>query len=355
MKHASLFSGIGGFDLAAEWIGWKNLFWCEKDEFCQQVLKYHFPKSIGYEDIKKADFTKWNGKVDVLTGGFPCQPFSVAGQRKGAEDDRYLWPEMLRAIREIQPAWVIGENVAGILSVVQPGSEITVESQASLFEKSDKETLLEQEYVVETVCRSIEQEGYSVQPIIIPACAIGAPHRRDRIWFIAHRTDTRAESVQQGRENRIHQFSLAPDACSQRCHVRGSYRTERPFHYHEERHTPKDQPKGDKWKHRTCKNGAVITNPHGKRRKKLYSMSERTEPGFDSRLLYAQRNNWQHFPTQPPICRRNDGIPFNVDELTISFSKWRTKSIEAFGNAIVPQVAYEIFKAIDFIENQETA
>lgn len=151
---------MGGFDLAAEWMGWENLFHCEINEWCQKVLRFHFPKSIQYDDITRTDFTPWRGKVDILTGGFPCQPFSTAGKRRGAEDDRYLWPEMLRAIREIRPAWVIGENVAGITSMVQPGSEVTVESQASLFETSDKETLLEQEYVIETVCRDLEREGF---------------------------------------------------------------------------------------------------------------------------------------------------------------------------------------------------
>lgn len=101
--HASLFSGIGGFDLAAEWVGWKNVFHCEINEFCAQILKYHFPNADHYEDIKTTDFTKWRGKINVLSGGFPCQPFSLAGRRKGAEDDRYLWPQMLRAIQEIKP------------------------------------------------------------------------------------------------------------------------------------------------------------------------------------------------------------------------------------------------------------
>ena len=92
MTHASLFSGIGGFDLAAEWAGWTNLFNCEIDPFCRRVLKYHFPNSVQYEDIRTTDFTVWRGRIDVLTGGFPCQPFSCAGKRKGTDDDRYLWP-----------------------------------------------------------------------------------------------------------------------------------------------------------------------------------------------------------------------------------------------------------------------
>lgn len=116
MTHASLFSGIGGFDLAAEWAGWTNVFNCEIDPFCRKVLAYHFPNAFQYEDIKTTDFRPLRGCVDVLTGGFPCQPFSLAGKRKGTDDNRYLWPEMLRAIRELAPRWVVGENVFGIVN-----------------------------------------------------------------------------------------------------------------------------------------------------------------------------------------------------------------------------------------------
>lgn len=123
LTHASLFSGIGGDFRAADWAGWQNLFHCEINPFCRRVLEYHYPNSKSYDDITKTDFTPWRGKVTVLTGGFPCQPFSLAGRRKGADDDRYLWPQMLRAIREIQPAWVVGENVNGIRSMVQSREE----------------------------------------------------------------------------------------------------------------------------------------------------------------------------------------------------------------------------------------
>lgn len=126
MTHASLFSGIGGFDYAAALLGWINIFDCEIDAFCRKVLEYHFPNSVHYGDITKQIFKEWRGKIDVLSGGFPCQPFSLAGQRKGADDNRYLWPQMLRVIREIRPTWVVGENVAGILTMVQPGAEVEV-------------------------------------------------------------------------------------------------------------------------------------------------------------------------------------------------------------------------------------
>jgi DNA (cytosine-5)-methyltransferase 1 len=209
MNHASLFSGIGGFDLAAREVGWNNVFQCEIDPFCQSVLKYYFPKTVLYEDIKRTDFTSWKGKIDVLTGGFPCQPFSVAGQRKGADDNRYLWPEMLRVIRETRPLWVIGENVAGITNMVQPGSETDVETKGNQDEENYKETILEQEYIINTICDDIEREGYSVQPIIIPACGVGAPHKRYRVWFIASDcSDARVEGLRQGREDKIHGFEF---------------------------------------------------------------------------------------------------------------------------------------------------
>lgn len=187
IRHASLFSGIGAPELAALWLGWQNVFHCEINEFCNTILSYWFPNSINYENIKTTDFSKWQGQIDILTGGFPCQPFSSAGQRLGADDDRYLWPEMLRVIRQIQPTFVIGENVAGILSMVQPSEEVKVGSTTSLFDENDDIYKKEQQFVIETVCSDLEREGYSVQPFVIPACAVGAPHQRDRVWFVARR------------------------------------------------------------------------------------------------------------------------------------------------------------------------
>lgn len=186
MTHASLFSGIGGFDLAAEWMGWQNMFNCEIDPFCRKVLAYHFPEAKQYEDVKTTDFTIHRGHIDVLTGGFPCQPFSLAGKRKGSDDNRYLWPEMLRAIREIQPRWVVGENVFGIVNW----------SDGMVFEQ---------------VQSDLENEGYEVQPYIIPACAVDAPHRRDRVWFVAHRRDAGSEILQRERAISICESSISTD------------------------------------------------------------------------------------------------------------------------------------------------
>ena len=195
MTHASLFSGIGGAELAATWMGWDNLFHCEINSFGRKVLEYWFPKSKSYDDITKTDFREWRGKIDVLTGGFPCQPFSQAGKRKGDTDDRYLWPQMLRAIREIRPTWVVGENVAGIVTMVESCEEVEMGRADDIFEENIMYRK-EQEFTIERICKDFEREGYSVQPIVIPACAVGAPHRRDRVWFIAHRDNAWVESMQ---------------------------------------------------------------------------------------------------------------------------------------------------------------
>jgi DNA-cytosine methyltransferase len=116
MTHGSLFSGIGGFDLAAEWMGWDNIFHCEWNPFGQKVLKHHFPNSISYNDITKTDFSIHANKIDILTGGFPCQPYSSAGKRLGKADERHLFPEMLRCIKEVKPRYIVGENVRGLVS-----------------------------------------------------------------------------------------------------------------------------------------------------------------------------------------------------------------------------------------------
>ena len=192
MNHGSLFSGIGGFDLAAEWMGWTNVFHCEWEEFPRKVLNYHFPKSISYGDIKETDFTIHRGQIDILTGGFPCQPYSSAGKRLGKEDDRHLWPEMLRAIREIQPRWVVGENVRGLVN--WNGGLVFEEVQADL-----------------------ENEGYEVQPFILPAAGVNAPHRRDRVWFVAY-----SHKCNDGRNARENERTSGTERIQERNEVRQS-------------------------------------------------------------------------------------------------------------------------------------
>lgn len=298
MNHASLFSGIGGAEIAAEWMGWGNDFHVEINPFGRKILEYWYPSSISYEDITKTDFTRWRGKIDVLTAGFPCQPFSLAGQRKGADDDRYLWPQVVRAVHEIRPAWVVGENVAGILTMVQPGEEVEVGSGASLFgEDYRKRVLLRQEYVIETVCRDLEREGYEVRPFVIPACAVGAPHRRDRVWIVARRitpdTDcTRPqERFKAGGQPDTTEIATGMDIGVER---HGSGRIIAGTDSNEfQRKCFARKAKEKRWKD---ENG----------RFEEYS-------GNDWATFPADR--WRDFPTQSPVCSRDDGFPIPWTEL----------------------------------------
>ena len=431
MNHASLFSGIGGAEVSASMMGWQNLFHCEIQEFPRKVLDYWFPNSESYEDITKTDFTKWHGKVDVLTGGFPCQPFSLAGRRKGADDNRYLWPQMLRAIRQIHPTWVVGENVNGIKTMVESCQVTQMGRSDYLFEENHLYRE-ESRFTLDKICADLEAEGYSVQPIVIPACAIGAPHRRDRVWIVAHRSDPRAETVQQEGQDGI--CSARPSTHTQcdghspqghgnqrarakkskkrknrpqsrsRRHGSGKTSTYTLQHRRHEVHQDhqsqipdgaRSNSLGGQWSSSySYGNGGKTLQPgEGTERtgcKRDVQPKERsTSPEWTDRLSRLQRHDahaiserlegmyqswgeeserkcvwrdfarhceeghWKHFPTQSPVCRGNDGIPFDVDSLTISFPKWRQESIKAYGNAWVPQVAYEIFRAIEAEENNK--
>lgn len=184
MKHGSLFSGIGGFDLAAQWAGFENVFSCEIDPFCNKVLEKNFPGVKRYTDIRDFDGREYTGKIDIISGGFPCQPFSAAGKRKGINDNRFLWPEMLRVISTVRPTWVVGENVAGLVNMAQSNSESGLEGEADSCQEGETEA--EANGILLGIITDLEGIGYAVQPFVIPACAVGAPHRRDRIWIVAN-------------------------------------------------------------------------------------------------------------------------------------------------------------------------
>ncbi len=263
---------------------------------------------------------------------------------------------MLRTIQEIRPAWVIGENVAGILTMVQPGKETEVGSQTSLFgEDNRKRILLRQEYVVETICKDLEREGYSVQPLLIPACAVGAPHRRDRVWFVAHRTDARLEDVRRTREDDILSAGNVTDSNSKKLQERIKVRRR------------KNQEKaGTRVDDGVERFGNMRYAPYSdNERLQVFNISQRNDAEkrkIEERYLEQYSSDvrralhstpWDDFPTQSPVCRGNDGVPVNVDNLTIPFTKWRQESIKGYGNAIVPQVILEIFKAIEEIEQSE--
>lgn len=282
--HLGLFEGIGGFSLAAKWMGWKTLAWCEWNEFGQKVLSHHFPEAEGFGDITKSDFTKYANRIDILTGGFPCQPYSVAGKRKGKEDERHLWPEMLRVIGEVQPTYVVGENVSGLVSW----------NDGLVFHEVQAE---------------LEAKGYEVQPFILPACAKNAPHRRDRVWFVAYSNSCRNNRAKGSKES---------------------------IWQHENK---EQQRSGGAMQIDGLSNERVVANCQSTRQ-------QMCENGQREAELWRSntRDAWEQWPTKPGICSGDDGFPYRLDNIT--FSKWRTESIKAYGNAIVPQVAFEIFKAI---------
>lgn len=224
LTHLSLFSGIGGLDLAAEMAGFTAVGQCEWADYPTKVLEKHWPNVPRWRDIRtltKESFYERTGlrTVDLISGGFPCQPFSTAGKRRGTEDDRYLWPEMLRVIQEIRPAWVIGENVAGLISMVKSVSEFRVESRSvnRLLEADYYEAVLsrQEDMLLVSLIGDLERLGYEVQTFVIPACAVGAPHRRDRVAIVAYAEgercgetreyiDRSAERVASGSKNVAH-------------------------------------------------------------------------------------------------------------------------------------------------------
>ena len=373
LKHASFFSGIGGPDLAAEWMGWENILHCEWNPFGRRILKYHFPKSKSYEDITKTDFSIHRGTINVLTGGFPCQPFSHAGSRKGADDNRYLWPAMLRGIDQIRPDWVVAENVTGLTSMVFDQNVVEVERQVYL-EGEEIYRTLEAESVIMRICEDLERIGYDVQPVIIPACAKGAPHRRDRIFIIANAIDHGNK-----REPGKHEGESGKERVSERDQVQ---RTKKPAVTRSDLEgvTTNTTSSGGRQnngigepkqfnKSFSGKTKKVTTDANPKRLqgiKQYRSFKKKREVKRKSGQLSGSiPPTWENFPTQPPICGGNDGLPSELDGITVpskkgfktlnkkqSFSKWRNESIKAYGNAIVPQIMYEIFKAIQIEENK---
>lgn len=359
MKHASLFSGIGGFDLAAEWMGWNNVFHCEWMEFPRKVLEFYWPEADSYTDICDTNFEKYANQIDIITGGFPCQPFSLAGKRKGTEDERFLWKEMLRAIQEIKPKYVIAENVLGLTSI-------------------------DGGLVLESVWSDLEAQGYEVQSFIIPAASKNAPHRRDRIWIVAHsvgirfeprgteqplfrsgsngiegitshahhpRTDFRMRSDRnRSKENFREQFlqsefgpgginGIATNTNCERLHNR-KIETGRRGNW-------KFISTSSQWKINQTRRNVTNTNFARLYKLDLSAKSIKTRSRCRS---FDEARDFSRFPTQSPVCGRNDGLPTELDGIT--FPKWRAESIKGYGNAIVPQVAFEIFKVIQEIENQ---
>lgn len=280
MRHGSLFTGIGGFNLAAEWMGWENVFQVEIDKFCQKVLAKNFPNVKRYGNIKEFDGTKYKGLIDIISGGFPCQPFSQAGKRKGKSDDRYLWPEMLRVIGEIKPSFIVGENVGGLLS-------------------------MENGKTLDKILSDLENKGYTTEQIIIPACASGAWHRRDRIWILAYSFD----NVDRARRNETGKIYGIQEINREKVFTREFNGT------------------------------SNVTNSNSKHGQKLFR-GNKLEKEIGKRTFgRSYKINRRQWESEPSVGRVADGIPHRMDRL------------KGLGNAIVPQVVYQIFKAIEQYED----
>ncbi len=299
LTHFSLFSGIGGLDLAAEWAGFQTVGQVEKGDYANKILKKHWPDVPRWEDIKDVSIhTVREAGIEhaptVLSGGFPCQPFSVAGQRKGAEDDRYLWPEMLRVVQDIRPDWVVGENVAGFISMA-----------------------------LDEVCADLERAGYSCRAFVLPAAGVGAPHQRDRVFVVAH--STRSES------GKVCGVGFAPSGLrysepdvpnddgdrlqGARIHLRSRGPHETPAY-----------PGG------RCTD---VPDPYGERCKERDPAPRGGEAGFPPWRADPFGGLWL---SEPAVGRVADGVPSRVDRL------------RCLGNAVVPQQVYPIFQAIAEVE-----
>lgn len=298
LTHLSLFSGIGGLDLAAERAGFCTVGQCEWADYPTKVLEKHWPDVPRWRDIRTLtgdDFYERTGvrTVDVISGGFPCQPFSVAGKRRGKEDDRFLWPEMLRVVKELRPAWVVGENVAGIISMA-----------------------------IDQVLSDLESIGYTCQAFVIPACAVDAPHRRDRCAIVAYGAVERKRGlpVQPWKPQQTY-----PDA------IRGGKDVA-----DADGGAMRDDGKNERAPHREIDppiNAGIScreTMDHAD------SSGQHRDDRRQKQTELAHRCWW---PSEPDVGRVANGVPHRVDRL------------KCLGNAVVPAQFYPIFRAIADVES----
>ncbi|MDD5353129.1 MAG: DNA (cytosine-5-)-methyltransferase [Candidatus Omnitrophica bacterium] len=383
MIHIDLFSGIGGFAYAIDQV-WDNVnhIFCEIDPFCKQVLKKHWRGAKIYGDIREftsntdkggciyeqsqKQSTKEHDKTQcefitsikspfLLTGGFPCQPFSQAGKRKGKDDDRYLWPEMLRIIKEFKPNWVIAENVAGLLSMVFKEGSIGVESQASLFGDKNEE-VREYDTIVGGIERDFREAGYETAWFVIPACAVNAPHRRDRIWIIANNTDNGCsywKSLEQRRQNKN---DIVGETSSNQSNRKGRKC------FIGKINTNTTNTKCTGWEKRNISKEGQIARQNKTNRNDVENTNiNRTHRGNNDEERSTMENkkreiqnegsdwerNWLEIATE--LCGVDDGLPTELDGFKLSKSKHREERLKALGNAIVPQVVMEIMRGIKTI------
>lgn len=345
---------IGGFDLAAEWNGIENIFQVEIDEFCQKVLQKNFPQTKKYKDIKEFNGKEYEGKINIISGGFPCQPFSIAGKRKGTDDDRHLFPEMLRVISEVKPDWVIAENVYGLLNI-QDGM------------------------VFEQVCIELENLNYEVQAFIIPACGKNAPHKRDRLWIIANSGCKYGTGKPHEREinRKIHskETTTKLERPISNDRERTTANTDNKWELQQERIiknkrerisnrdkiTPDTEPKRLERHNEQCPTvskqnervqfRAEISGSKYKqssantKRRQLGELRDKSkeEGTYTGNELLGDQFGLSWLQVATRFCRMDDGVSEELYKLETSD---RVARLKALGNAIVPQVAYEILKSI---------
>jgi|TARA_R100000482_G_scaffold51159_1_gene18198 DNA (cytosine-5)-methyltransferase 1 len=310
MNHLDLFSGIGGFSLALERVGFTTVGFCEVDPYCRLLLQKHWKGVTIHHDIKKLEAKDIKEPIDILTGGFPCQPYSVAGKQKGTNDDRYLWPDMFRVIKEVRPTWIIAENVRGIINI-QDGM------------------------VFETVCTDLESEGFEVQAFIIPAAGVGAPHRRERVWIVGYSKHNGSltskirrrnqEADARSKEGKI--SSIEPERTSGSSDNEVMENTRRTLRQGSEfegkNANESEQENADQFKRSSSTSEHNVANSKGVH---VQGQQDRSWQGE------SRGESW--WRTEPDVGRVANGVPGRV---------YRLKGL---GNSIVPQIAEEIGRAI---------
>ena len=313
MRVLDLFSGIGGFSIGLESAGMETVAFCEQNPFCQKILAQHWPTLPIHSDITELNGYEYRGTVELVCGGFPCQPFSVAGKQLGAEDDRALWPEMLRVIREVAPRWVIGENVSGIIPM-----------------ELDK------------VLSDLEGEGYAARPFIVPACAADAPHRRDRVWIIARNVgDTRRTSSKSRGDTKAREKAIRSAATSH--HKRSGEDVADTDNRHRSRKIKGILDQSDRQApDRLARSGQDVAHTDSAQQQGRWISSrihkEHTKPNSGSDPSRQQAT--QFWLPEPAVGRVANGIPRRVDRL------------RGLGNAIVPQIAMRIGETIKQCETR---
>ena len=315
MKVLDLFSGIGGFSYGLDQVGFKTVAFCEMDQYCKLVLQKHWKGVKIYNDVKELkgqEVIKEHGTIDLITGGFPCQPFSIAGSRKGTNDNRHLWPQMFRLIKELKPRWVIGENVRNIISI-QDGM------------------------VFETVCTDLEGEGYEVRAFNIPAAGIGAPHKRERIWIVANsrrtlreRSKFQGENANESKQEDANQYQRSSSTSTDNVADTNTRLSNGSIE--------------------EVQSGGQTFNTSSQRTDVAYTYSQRQQEQCGPESIQKERNEPQRSSSQ----EGHTGWEFEPDVGRVANGiSGRVHRLKALGNSIVPQIAKEIGRAIMIAEAED--